>query len=556
MPLLVVLKGSLTNRLIPLRGERLLLGRHPDCDVVIRGEAVSREHAQITYADGKYYIEDLNSRNHTYVNERQITERTELKENDQIRICDFLFAYVRDSASAVRLREQLRGAEESSGKENDGSTLQASIGEIGRPALLETQPAAKLQAVLNIAASLGGVLDLESLLRKVAENLFAVFRQADRCFLILKDEASGQLVPRLVHTRYPRGESHALFSRSIVRRCLESLEALLSEDVPRDRRFERSYSVIESRIRSVMCVPLIGTDGKGFGVIQVDTLNRTEKFTTDDLRLLIGVANQVSTALENVKLHEQVLLRERVERDLELAREVQRSFLPRRAPELSGYEFYSYYRSAQQVGGDYFDFVPLPSHRWAIMLGDVAGKGIAAALLMAKISAEGRFCVLTEARPAVAVARLNDLLLQAGVVDRFVTLAVAVLDPVSHEVTLVNAGHPTPLIYRHATNTFHDGISKDLTGLPLGVVEGLSYESTQVTLAPGDAVVLFSDGVTDALSADSVQFQLKGIYTAIQGGPYSPQAIGQRIVQGVEAHSAGHRQHDDITLVCFGRSPC
>src|SRR5207253_4074754 len=125
-------------------------------------------------------------------------------------------------------------------------------------------------------------------------------------------------------------------------------------------------------------------------------------------------------------------------RDLELARDVQRGFLPLRLPLVPGYEFFAFYEPALEVGGDYYDFIPLSQQRMAVMLGDVAGKGVAAALLMAKLSADARFCMLTEADPAAAVTRLNSLMNRSGISDRFVTLAVAILDHRSHTVTLVN----------------------------------------------------------------------------------------------------------------------
>src|SRR5262249_6562635 len=154
---------------------------------------------------------------------------------------------------------------------------------------------------------------------------------------------------------------------------------------------------------------------------------------------------------ERAELHREQVARERYQRELELARQVQLGFLPEKAPEVPGYAFYRFYEPAYEVGGDYYDFIPLPHGRLAMMLGDVAGKGVAAALLMAKVSADARFCSLTEAGPAAAVARLNALMCATGPADRFVTLIAAVLNQQDHTVTLVNAGHPAPLLYRRAT---------------------------------------------------------------------------------------------------------
>jgi serine phosphatase RsbU (regulator of sigma subunit) len=129
------------------------------------------------------------------------------------------------------------------------------------------------------------------------------------------------------------------------------------------------------------------------------------------------------------------------------------------------------------------------------------------------------------------------------------------LDTNDHTVTLVNAGHPSPLIYRAATCALEEATPKDIVGLPLGVVDGFDYASCQVKLGPGDSVFIFTDGVTDAMDIKNVQFQVKGIYNALQGGSFTPRTLGERIVKAVKMHAAGRSQHDDITLTCFGRSP-
>jgi serine phosphatase RsbU (regulator of sigma subunit) len=138
--------------------------------------------------------------------------------------------------------------------------------------------------------------------------------------------------------------------------------------------------------------------------------------------------------------------------------------------------------------------------------------------------------------------------------DRFVTLAAALLDPATHTVTFVNAGHPTPMIYRKLAGKFEDAMSKDAIGLPLGVAEGYPYDSVAVKLEPGDCVLLFSDGVTDSMDKQNNQLQLRAVHAAVQDGPLPPQPLGEKIVKLVKQHAAGRSQHDDITLICFGRT--
>jgi serine phosphatase RsbU (regulator of sigma subunit) len=219
-----------------------------------------------------------------------------------------------------------------------------------------------------------------------------------------------------------------------------------------------------------------------------------------------------------------------------------------------GYEFFAHYESALEVGGDYYDFIPLPGSRLGVMVGDVAGKGVPAALLMAKVSSDARFSMLTEKSPADAVYRLNELMQEAGLLDRFVTLAAGLLDPAQNEVTFVNAGHLPPLVYRKATGQIAEGMDRELAGFPLGVADGIPYESSKLVLNPGDSVLLFTDGVTEAKNKQDAEFQLDGVYAALKEGPYTPKAMGEKVIKAVKQHALGCKQHDDITIVCFGRT--
>ncbi len=293
---------------------------------------------------------------------------------------------------------------------------------------------------------------------------------------------------------------------------------------------------------------------KAFAIGGVDYL--TKPFQMEELHARVEThlnLRRLQTDLEEYSRHLE-LARERIKLDLDLARGVQRSFLPLRMPEVAGYEFFAHYESAYEVGGDYYDFILLPRNRVAVLLGDVAGKGVVAALLMAKLCADARFSMLTEPDPAAAVTKLNSLMTRSGIADRFVTLVAIVLDPASHSVTLVNAGHPSPLIYRRAKCSVEDAVSNDATGLPLGILDDSEYTSCQVSLEPGDTILAFTDGVTEAMNVEGLQLQTKGVYAAVRGEAFCPKAIGERVVNVVTQFAAGCRQNDDVSLVGFGRA--
>jgi serine phosphatase RsbU (regulator of sigma subunit) len=547
-----------------LEGDEIILGRNPDCGVVVPSNSVSRQHARILRQNGQYFIEDLNSRNFTYVNNNKVEPpgRIALKENDRIKICDFLYTFHLDISPKNPLPVEMIGTKAPALVEEVDSagmsTLEASVGRVPQQQLLETQPSDKLRALLDIATTLGKTLSSDELFNQIADILFQVFRQADRCFIVLLDEQSGQLVPKVIKGRRANTETTARFSKTIIRSCLEKLESILSEDASSDQNIGMSQSIAEFRIRSVMCVPMATQDGRALGVIQLDSQDRTKKFVRDDLNLLIAVANQATIALENTRLHETSLQNERKQRDIAAARQVQLSFLPREAPQVEGYTFYHRYEAAQEVGGDYYDFIPLSNGKLAVLLGDVSGKGIPASLMMAKLSADARASMLTESDLALAVDKLNLQIYLTGLSDKFVTLAATVLDPVNHTVTVVNAGHMSPPIYRKTTRKLEDTISEAQSGLPLGITDALPYESATFTLEPGDSIVLYTDGVTEAYNAQEEQFEeTVGVRKAVEGSletsPLDPLQIGDRIYKAVKQHAAGYKQSDDIAIVCYGR---
>jgi len=545
----------------------VILGRSPEeAQIIIPSQAVSRCHAQITLNDGHYYIEDLKSRNGTTVNNKPVGAPSVLKHDDKIKICDFLFVF-QDETSARRpqiareLPPQLRKTLDPDPEPdaNTTTTIEATLGRMPQKDLLGTQPTERLVALLNIATLLSKQVKVDDLLNQVADELFGLFKQADRCFIILAEDGGKQLIPKVIKSRKP-GTGGDRFSKTIVRKCLDSLECFLSEDASGDANLAPSASIAEFRIKSVVCAPMVTPDNRALGVIQIDG-DRSKKFNKDDMKLLTAVATQAATAMENVKLTENVMSSEKERREVELASLVQRGFLPQVFPSIANYEFFAHYVAAQTIGGDYYDFIPLVNGKLAIVLGDVSGKSVPAALLMAKLSAESRFCMLTHPTDiSCAINYLNDQLVNANLGDRYVTLCATVLDPITHTVKMVNAGHEMPFIYRAATGTLEPAIPTDLSSFPLCWVPGNEYPNHSFELNPGDALILFTDGINDAESQAGLKFGREGISRVLLENedvlgnePMTPQKIGERLIKAVQKHAAGRAQFDDIALVVYGR---
>ena len=244
----------------------------------------------------------------------------------------------------------------------------------------QVKPEQKLRAILEISRNLSSNLKIETIGPKILDALAGIFPQAERAFLALvrpddpkfairqkfhKVRESKRPAVRSLIGRGPQDETQLNISRSILNHVLGQKKAVLSQDAGNDANLPTSASIADLKIRSVMCAPLLTPDGQALGIIQLDTSDR-KQFGQEDLDVLASVASQAAITIQNAAMHESLLARERIERDLKLAEQVQKRFLPQTVPLIAGYEFYAYYHAAYEVGGDYYDFVPMKgtSSRW------------------------------------------------------------------------------------------------------------------------------------------------------------------------------------------------
>jgi serine phosphatase RsbU (regulator of sigma subunit) len=553
MPGLRQSEGPDRGKVYPIDQDCVILGRHPSCDIVLEIGAVSRQHARIVRTGSGFFLEDLNSRNGTYLNGQRVHGRQPLKDGDQIRICDLVFIFFEAAPGQEGESTQVFGAAWVDDEERfrSGSTIMSRFDVTATGSRIQVNPEAKLRALIEISQNLGKAISVDEVLDKILTSLFNVFTQADRGFIILVDPQTGKLVPRAIKTRRPEDRGQLRISRTIVNSVIASKQAILSADVATDSRFDLSQSVVDFPIRSVMCVPLVSTDGKVLGVIQVDARQRKARFTPEDLEVLVSAASQVAVSVENAILHDASMREELLRRELALAHKVQQGFLPSEPPDIPEYGFFDYYDPAHEVGGDYYDYIPLPANRLALIMADVSGKGIAAALLMAKLSAEIKYCLASEASPQAALKRLNKVFCTDRWDDRFITLILVVLDPVTHYYWLVNAGHWPALLKKANGDVCFVGEAK--AGPPLGVSHDVAYESFVGTFDPGDLLILFTDGLVDAMNPNGEAFGQARIMDVVRHSSGSPEDVGNGLVQEIHRFVGQRPQTDDMCLVVVGR---
>jgi serine phosphatase RsbU (regulator of sigma subunit) len=337
-------------------------------------------------------------------------------------------------------------------------------------------------------------------------------------------------------------------SRSLAQEVVGSRSAVLSADVAGDGRFNPQHTVVRFGLRTVMCAPMI-CDDTVLGLIQLDSSNPDHRFTRADMALFLGIAGHTALALGKARLHDQLMAQVLLQKDLQMAERIQHSFLPRAAPRVDGYRFAQSYSAARHIGGDYYDFVQISDSALGIAVADVSGKGVAAALYMAKLSSEMRFHARGCLSACTVVGALNRALAEDMESGMFVTLALLILQPEMRNLTVCSAGHLPPLLCSAA------GVVSELSSpgnIPIGVFEDARYSETEHLLQPGDRVLLYTDGVTEAMDRDGRLFGAERLKEVIRTAPNAgPDDMLRAVHSAVAEHASGVPQSDDVAMVCI-----
>ena len=550
MALLVLLQGG---EAIPhdLGADDVLIGRHPECGVQLESNAVSRRHARVFVEGGGYAIEDLGSGNGTFVNGQKIEGPTQLKPQDRIKLGPVLMRFEESGGGGPAVEQNIGSTMVGVSMDDEDATIMASVDIGGGFGALGVKPEEKLKGVLEISRALAGSVDVEAMLPKVLDTLLGIFNQADRGCILLKESESGELVPRAMKHRRESEDATVTLSRTIVSKVIENKAGLLSADASSDTQFSASESISNLSIRSMMCVPMLGIDGEVAGVINLDTQNPVNQFNNDDLELLQAVAGQAALSYESARLASAFMAKQKQDSELDIARGVQVALLPEELPKVDGYSFYASYDAAQAVGGDYYDAMVLSDGKICLAFGDVAGKGVPGALIMSRISS----CVQNTMSfmPSIeeAVAAINNHMCANAVEGRFVTFVLVIIDPVAHHLTLVNAGHMSPMILK--TDGLIEEFDEESVGLPIGVMEDYPFEVVERPIGAGEIIVIFTDGVDEAMNPAGDLYTLERMRNFLQAGSRQADELGRSLLADVRTFADGRDQNDDITIMTFGR---
>jgi phosphoserine phosphatase RsbU/P len=542
MAVIRMLKGQGTQREFPLESIRkdqiveLKIGRDPlHSDVLLMPRTVSRTHARIYRQDDAYYIEDLNSKAGTVLNGGRLAPHVprQLKNRDLINICEHIFSFLdiaegTDSGSSSDRVTIHEGAA-------DETPILASLDSNAASVASRTSTNAlmKLAAFMQLTQDLRSTLSLDRLLEKVLDSLLAMFSMA-KCGIVLLQGDQASMMPRsMARFRIPEPGQNASLNRSVINAVMTTNSAVTAED------------------GMTMCVPILDRRDQALGIIQLDADPLEGPFPAHDLDLFLTAAMQVSFAVENAMLYEAALRQRAMELELGIAHEIQISLLPSERPTVPGYEFWDYYAPAKHIGGDYFDYRELRNNRLAVLLGDVSGKGVPAALLMARASAELVALLGNEMSPVEVVSTVNHHFVQRSCDAAFMTMVLVVLDWSAHRLQLVNAGHLRPLLRRTTGEVLEVGAAE--SGLPLGVLPGVEYRQVDCELAPGETLLLLSDGITEARNRDGDLYglaRLRHAYSQCEGGAFD---VAQSILNDAGRFVGDFDQCDDTCLMCIHR---
>ncbi len=536
----------------------VVLGRLPECDIQLQSNMVSRKHAKVFPLGNDYVLQDLKSGNGTFLNGQKLTAQHTLKHNDRIKFGPILMRFEGDgpfepeSGSSVLAHAAMIAKVEISEDQNEStSTIVNAVDTASSFGMLDSRPQEKLKAILEISRTLAGTLEVEALLPKILDSLFTIFPAADRGCILLKDPKNGKMVPRAMKHRREGEDSSVKLSRTILKSVLEQKKAVLSADAASDSRFNASESISALTIRSMMCVPMLNLAGEPVGAINIDTQNPMLQFRNEDLDIMVAVASQAAMTYETARLLQSYVDKQKQDSEMDIARNVQHALLPESLPTVDGYSFFTSYESAQAVGGDYYDVIIAKDGRIWLAFGDVAGKGVPASLVMSRMSSVVRSVSEFVTDAAEAVNRINDHMCAKAVEGRFVTFVLTILDVKTHTMSIVNAGHMSP-IFRKADGTIEE-TDDETIGVPIGVIEGFEFQAVQRTIDPGETVVLFTDGVSEAMNPDSDLYGMDRLRKLTIKGAEGVEELGVIIREDVRTFADGRYQNDDITMMLFGR---
>jgi sigma-B regulation protein RsbU (phosphoserine phosphatase) len=539
-----------------LKDEKISLGRSGDNNIPIQDPFASGNHAFIYLKDSRYMVRDNNSKNGTFLNGKRIQRETELNKGDEILIGSTRIVFDKELSTNVEMTDAgpssanintIMHLKEVLKKPDISTTIRAAAKEMDIEKIKTEHRSFSVISEVSKALVLHMPLHelLEHVMNLIAENL-----PMDRGILMLKEGNPAQLIPKVIRINNKRlMDQRILVSQSIVNMVMNKHSSVLISDVQADSRLKSRDSIMKMNIHSAVCVPL--WDNKEIiGIIYSDRISLLKPFSDEDLRLLTLLANLAAVKIENSKRIQDTIDKEKMEKELSLAAQIQKDFLPMGTPEAEGFDISGFMTPCYQVGGDYYDYFPIGSDRLGVTIADVSGKGVSASLLMASLRASLHSEVHVHYDIEKMTSKLNDFVHRSSAINSFITFFFCELNKKTGKLKYVNAGHNPPILIDKKGKIER----LESCGLCLGMFPDVEYQSQSVTLVPGDLAVLYTDGITESRNKENKDFEDERlIKLSKKYSKLTAKEFIERIHEEVDTFISGVDQMDDMTMVVIKR---
>jgi phosphoserine phosphatase RsbU/P len=539
---------------------RITIGRSARNDLCIPDPFASRVHAEVRSEGDEYFLQDLGSANGTLYNGSVVDAQITLSRGGRIQIGETEIIFNDSpfplSSGATMITDNSQSVPEATIALSSADRTTSGLFEAIEGARTQEDSAphrARQSDLLALISKVGVALLASVTLTETLEQIVTLVFEAvpaDRCMVMMRDAKSPELKVAVARLRDRAGEVGEIrISRSVIDEVVTNGKSVLTSDAQADPRFAGGTVMLQG-VRSVLAVPL-GVGANVFGIIYADSPLSDARFTEDHLKVLTTLSSVAAIRVENARLTEEQMERERLEREQQVASEIQQRFLPASAPIVEGYEFQGISFPCYEIGGDYYDFIQREDGNMIVALGDVSGKGTAAALLMSSLHAAIHAQADTHDSIVSTIQAVNKYLTESIPPNRFVTLFYAELEPERGRLTFLNAGHNPPLIV-HAGGTMEQLASG---GLPLGIMADAEFREGRTQLHPGDVLVIYSDGVSEAVNPTGEEFGPTRLYEVVARNlDASASGIRDRIESALTKFCQGTPAADDITLVIVKRN--
>jgi sigma-B regulation protein RsbU (phosphoserine phosphatase) len=556
MPLLFIYPKKGDPFQFVLENKRISIGRSGDNGIALNDPFCSGYHAHIYPAKDGYMICDNESKNGTFLNGNKITFETELKRGDEILVGSTRVVFDKKLSTNVELTD----TPSSSANINTIMHLEDILKRPGMTTTVRALPKkVDLESLEAEQRSISVISDVSQALvshRPIAEllefimDLISENLAMDRAVMMIKEGNPPQMMSKVVRVKSAGLRNQKiLVSQSIVNTVVQEHAAVIISDVQSDPRFMAQESIIQLNIHSAMCVPL-WNNRNIIGIIYADRISIPEKFTDEDLKLLTLLSNLAAVKIENAKLIEEAIEKEKMERELHLAADIQKDFLPKENPKIAEYDVAGTNIPCYQVGGDYYDFIPIDEDRMGYAIADVSGKGVSASLLMATLRAALLSQVYPEYDLEKMAKKLNNFVHLSSDINHFITFFYCEINNKTGKVRYINAGHNPPIIIGRKKNIHRLGPS----GLCLGMFHSSSYEVREFQLNPGDSAVLYTDGITEGRNLAQEEYTEERLLEYSRTHIDLPaRQLVENICGELKSFTLGTDPMDDMTIVVIKR---